>query len=348
MNGETILVVDDNKEIVYSISELLKYEGYQIVKAYDGMEALNALETNQIDLILLDVMMPKLNGLSALMKLRENYRIPVIILSAKTEESDKVSGLVLGADDYVEKPYNPAELIARVKAHLRRYHAWGGAAPKTDSDTLVNGGLVLDKKQRLILVEGEEVRLTATEYKILELLMGHLGQVFSAEQIYENVWKESANYTVENTVMVHIRHIREKIEIDTKKPRYVKVVWGIGYKMEKYHRDRKTFLKATVAGISKCHVGRMWNFYLLYPDRLSNLLSNRKNPVFWDTREYSVRKRDCISVRKGTEPKISELDPKRRCLLSGMESRNEKNGASSSSDRYSGICSSRYLLCAAE
>ena len=200
MNGETILVVDDNKEIVYSISELLKYEGYQIVKAYDGMEALNALETNQIDLILLDVMMPKLNGLSALMKLRENYRIPVIILSAKTEESDKVSGLVLGADDYVEKPYNPAELIARV-----------------------------------ILVEGEEVRLTATEYKILELLMGHLGQVFSAEQIYENVWKESANYTVENTVMVHIRHIREKIEIDTKKPRYVKVVWGIGYKMEKYH-----------------------------------------------------------------------------------------------------------------
>lgn len=235
MNGETILVVDDNKEIVYSISELLKYEGYQIVKAYDGMEALNALETNQIDLILLDVMMPKLNGLSALMKLRENYRIPVIILSAKTEESDKVSGLVLGADDYVEKPYNPAELIARVKAHLRRYHAWGGAAPKTDSDTLVNSGLVLDKKQRLILVEGEEVRLTATEYKILELLMGHLGQVFSAEQIYENVWKESANYTVENTVMVHIRHIREKIEIDTKKPRYVKVVWGIGYKMEKYH-----------------------------------------------------------------------------------------------------------------
>lgn len=177
MNGETILVVDDNKEIVYSISELLKYEGYQIVKAYDGMEALKALETNQIDLILLDVMMPKLNGLSALMKLRENYRIPVIILSAKTEESDKVSGLVLGADDYVEKPYNPAELIARVKAHLRRYHAWGGAAPKTDSDTLVNGGLVLDKKQRLILVEGEEVRLTATEYKILELLMGHLGQV---------------------------------------------------------------------------------------------------------------------------------------------------------------------------
>lgn len=234
MEGETILVVDDNQEIVYSISELLKYEGYQVVKAYDGMEALQVLEEHKVDLILLDVMMPRLNGLSALMKLRENYHIPVIILSAKTEESDKVSGLVLGADDYVEKPYNPAELMARVKAHLRRYHAWGGAQPKTDQDTIVNGGIVLDKKRRLIIVEGAEVRLTATEYKILELLMEHLGQVFSAEQIYENVWKESANYTVENTVMVHIRHIREKIEIDTKKPRYVKVVWGIGYKMEKY------------------------------------------------------------------------------------------------------------------
>ena len=233
MEGETILVVDDNKEIVYSISELLKYEGYQVVKAYDGMEALQVLEEHKVDLILLDVMMPRLNGLSALMKLRENYHIPVIILSAKTEESDKVSGLVLGADDYVEKPYNPAELMARVKAHLRRYHAWGGAQPKVDRDTIVNGGLMLDKKRRLIIVEGAEVRLTATEYKILELLMEHLGQVFSAEQIYENVWQESANYTVENTVMVHIRHIREKIEIDTKKPRYEKVVWGIGYKMEK-------------------------------------------------------------------------------------------------------------------
>ena len=202
MDSETILVVDDNQEIVYSISELLKYEGYQVVKAYDGMEALNALEINNIDLILLDVMMPRLNGLSALMKLRENYRIPVIILSAKTEESDKVSGLVLGADDYVEKPYNPAELIARIKAHLRRYRAWGGAAPEADSDTVVNGGLVLDKKRRIILVDGKEVRLTATGYKILEFLMEHLGQVFSAEQIYENVWQESANYTVDRKSVV--------------------------------------------------------------------------------------------------------------------------------------------------
>ena len=234
MERETILVVDDNKEIVYSISELLKYEGYNTVKAYDGMEALKALEENRIDLILLDVMMPKMNGLSALMKLRERYHIPVIILSAKTEESDKVSGLMLGADDYVEKPYNPAELTARVKAHLRRYHAWGSGAPKEDEDRIVNGGLVLDKKQRIAIAEGEEVRLTATEYKILLLLMENLGRVFSAEQIYEKVWEESASFAVENTVMVHIRHIREKIEIDTKKPRYVKVVWGIGYKMEKY------------------------------------------------------------------------------------------------------------------
>ena len=234
MASETILVVDDNREIVYSISELLKYEGYQVANAYDGMEALDILEREKIDLILLDVMMPRLNGLSALMKLREKSHIPVIILSAKTEESDKVSGLVLGADDYVEKPYNPAELTARVKAHLRRYRVWGEERPQADEDRIVNGGLELDKKQRLIVVEGEEVHLTATEYKILELLMEHPGQIFPAEQIYEIVWKEQADYAVENTVMVHIRHIREKVEINPKKPRYVKVVWGIGYKMEKY------------------------------------------------------------------------------------------------------------------
>ncbi|MCM1157711.1 MAG: response regulator transcription factor [Bacteroidales bacterium] len=225
----------NNKEIVYSLGELLKLEGYRIVKAYDGMEALDVLEKNHVDLILLDVMMPRLNGLSTLMKIREHIKIPVIILSAKTEESDKVSGLVLGADDYISKPYNPAELTARIKAQLRRYHTWGGSAPKADGDTIVNGGLVLDKKQRLIIVEGEEVKLTAKEYKILLLLMEHTGQVFSAEQIYENVWEETAVYAVENTVMVHIRHIREKIEIDTKNPRYIKVVWGVGYKMEKYN-----------------------------------------------------------------------------------------------------------------
>lgn len=234
MNREVILVVDDNKEIVDSLGKLLELEGYGIITAYDGMEALEKLENNHVDLILLDVMMPRLNGLSALMKIRENYKIPAIILSAKTEESDKVSGLVLGADDYISKPYNAAELIARVKAQLRRYNTWGGSLPKEDEDTIVNGGLVLDRKQRIVIVDGKEVKLTATEYKILELLMEHAGQVFPAEQIYENVWDELATFAVENTVMVHIRHIREKIEIDSKKPKYVKVVWGIGYKMEKY------------------------------------------------------------------------------------------------------------------
>ena len=234
MKEETILVVDDNREIVYSIGELLNYEGYHVLTAYDGMEALEVLESAEVDLILLDVMMPRLNGLSALMKLRERHKIPVIILSAKTEESDKVSGLTLGADDYISKPYNSAELIARVKAQLRRYHMWGSQMPKEDKDRLVNGGLVLDKRQRIAIVDGQETRLTAKEYSILLLLMEHPGQVFSAEQIYEHVWEESADFAVENTVMVHIRHIREKIEIDTKNPRYVKVVWGLGYKMEKY------------------------------------------------------------------------------------------------------------------
>ena len=205
-----------------------------MLKAYDGLEALETLKDHTVDLILLDVMMPKLNGLSALMKIRENNQIPVIILSAKTQESDKVSGLVMGADDYVEKPYNPAELTARVAAQLRRYHTWGGSAPKAEEEQLVNGGVVLDKRTKKAIVDGEEVKLTATEYKILELLMENPGQVFSAEKIYERVWREMATGTVENTVMVHIRHIREKIEIDTKNPKYVKVVWGIGYKMEKY------------------------------------------------------------------------------------------------------------------
>ena len=236
MSTETILIVDDNREIVDSLGKLLALEGYDIITAYDGMEALEQLEKNKIDLILLDVMMPRLNGLSALMKIRESYKIPAIILSAKTEESDKVSGLVLGADDYVSKPYNAAELIARVKAQLRRYNAWGGGSPASGKDKIINGGLVLDKKQRIVIAEGKETRLTATEYKILNLLMENAGQVFPAEQIYESVWNEEATYAVENTVMVHIRHIREKIEIDTKNPKYIKVVWGIGYKIEKYSR----------------------------------------------------------------------------------------------------------------
>lgn len=234
----TILIVDDNREIVDSLGKLLAIEGYEILTAYDGMEALSVLEKSQPDLILLDVMMPRLNGLSALMKIRESHNIPAIMLSAKTEESDKVSGLLLGADDYIEKPYNPAELLARVQAQLRRYKAYGGSHPAAEqkADEIVNGGLTLDMRQKLLFVDGEAVRLTATEYKITELLMRHIGQVFSAAQIYENVWNENADFSVENTVMVHIRHIREKIEIDPKNPRYVKVVWGIGYKMEKYQK----------------------------------------------------------------------------------------------------------------
>ena len=232
---ETILVVDDNREIVDSLGKLLAIEGYEILTACDGMEALDKMESAKVDLILLDVMMPRLNGLSALMKIREKHNIPAIILSAKTEESDKVSGLSLGADDYIEKPYNPAELLARVKAQLRRYKAYGGSrAGEAQGAEITNGGLELDDRQKQLFVDGEAVRLTATEYKIVELLMRHPGQVFSAEQIYENVWNEDASYSVENTVMVHIRHIREKIEVEPKNPRYVKVVWGIGYKMEKY------------------------------------------------------------------------------------------------------------------
>ena len=230
--GEVVMVVDDNKEIVYSISELLKYEGYRVIPAYDGMEALNLLEQNPVDLILLDVMMPRLNGLSALMKLREKYRIPVIILSAKTEESDKVSGLVLGADDYVEKPFNPLELVARVKSQLRRYTQLGNAAEAAGGNVYTVGGLSINDDLKEVTVDGEIVKLTPIEYNILLLLVKNQGKVYSINQIYENIWNEEA-IGVDNTVAVHIRHIREKIEINPKEPRYLKVVWGVGYKIEK-------------------------------------------------------------------------------------------------------------------
>ena len=232
METYNILVVDDDREIVRSLSRLLELEGYRVYKAYHGVEALDILMSEQIHLILLDVMMPKLNGLSALMKIREKNNIPVIMLSAKTEESDKVLGLSMGADDYVTKPYNTAELMARVKSQLRRYFSLG-AAISGGSDILKNGGLVLNKNTKELTVDGEPVRLTATEYKIMELLMSHPGYVFSAEEIYTRVWQEEA-YSVENTVMVHIRRIREKIEITPKNPKYLKVVWGIGYKIEKF------------------------------------------------------------------------------------------------------------------
>ena len=219
MDQINILVVDDDREIVRSLAKLLEVEGYQVYKAYHGLEALDILMERQIHLILLDVMMPKLNGLSALMKIREKNNIPVIMLSAKTEESDKVLGLSMGADDYVTKPYNTAELMARVKSQLRRYFSLGAASDRQDEDVLKNGGLTLNRNTKILLVDGEQVRLTATEYKIVELLMSHPGYVFSAEEIYSQIWQEDA-YGVENTVMVHIRRIREKIEITPKNPKY--------------------------------------------------------------------------------------------------------------------------------
>ncbi len=236
MEQYSILVVDDDREIVRSLGKLLELEGYRVLTAFNGMEALDRLETDTVHLILLDVMMPQLNGLSALMRIRQKHNIPVIILSAKTEESDKVSGLTMGADDYVTKPYNTAELMARVRSQLRRYFSLGAAPAGEGSgsgNVLKNGGLLLDRNTKQLTVDGELVRLTATEYKILELLMEHPGYVFSAEQIYSRVWQEDA-YAGEKTVMVHIRRIREKIEITPKNPKYLKVVWGIGYKIEKY------------------------------------------------------------------------------------------------------------------
>lgn len=233
MEQYKILVVDDDREIVKSLGKLLELEGYEVYKAYDGVEALDILLREQIHLILMDVMMPKLNGLSAVMKIREKNNIPIIMLSAKTEDSDKVLGLSMGADDYVTKPYNTAELMARIKSQLRRYFSLGSAA-KNQEDIIVNGGLVLNKHTKSLQVDGEDVHLTATEYKIVELLMSNMGYVFSAEEIYDKVWQERA-YGIENTVMVHIRRIREKIEITPKNPKYLKVVWGIGYKIEKIH-----------------------------------------------------------------------------------------------------------------
>lgn len=233
METYNILVVDDDKEIVRSLSKLLELEGYHVYKAYHGLEAMDVLMERQIHLIILDVMMPRLNGLSALMKIREKNNIPIIMLSAKTEESDKVLGLSMGADDYVTKPYNTAELMARVKSQLRRYFSLGAAASSQEGNLLKNGGLVLNRNTKELTVDQEPVRLTATEYKIMELLMSHPGYVFPAEEIYTQVWQEEA-YGVENTVMVHIRRIREKIEITPKNPKYLKVVWGIGYKIEKF------------------------------------------------------------------------------------------------------------------
>lgn len=233
MEDIRILVVDDDKEIANAIEKLLLIEGYEVIKAYNGIEALDALVTNNVQLIILDVMMPKLDGLSATMKIREKQNIPIIILSAKSEDSDKILGLSMGADDYVTKPFNPQELMARVKSQIRRYMFLGAAGTASKEDEITVGGICLNKHSKELTVDGETARLTPTEYKILELLMSHPGRVFSSEEIYERVWQEEA-YSVENTVMVHIRRIREKIEINPREPKYLKVVWGIGYKIEKH------------------------------------------------------------------------------------------------------------------
>ncbi|SJZ80774.1 response regulator transcription factor [Garciella nitratireducens] len=234
MGRATILVVDDDKEIANAIEKLLNLEGYEVVKAYNGIEVLDILVMNNIQLILLDVMMPKLDGLSTMMKIRLNKNIPIIILSAKSENSDKILGLSMGADDYVTKPFDPQELVARVKSQLRRYMQLGDMEKRgSKSSQIIVGGLSIDTQTKEFIVDGEFIKLTPTEFKIMEFLMSHPGRVFSAEQIYERVWKEPA-YSVENTVMVHIRRIREKIEINPKEPKYLKVVWGIGYKIERY------------------------------------------------------------------------------------------------------------------
>lgn len=233
MEDIRILVVDDDKEIANAIDKLLTMEGYKIIKAYNGLEALDVLINNDIQLILLDVMMPRLDGLSTTLKIREKKNIPIIIMSAKSEDSDKVLGLSMGADDYITKPFNSQELIARVKSQLRRYMYLGDMGNITSLSQVKVGGLLLERDFKQLYIDGEDIRLTPTEYKIMDLLMTNAGIVFSAEKIYERVWEEPA-YSVENTVMVHIRRIREKIEINPKDPKYLKVVWGIGYKIEKH------------------------------------------------------------------------------------------------------------------
>ena len=225
-----MLVVDDDKEIRDGIEIYLKNEGYTVIKAKDGIEAIEKLNEHEVHLIILDIMMPRLDGISTTFKIRENKNIPIIILSARSEDTDKILGLQIGADDYITKPFNPIELIARVKSQLRRYVKLG---TYKGMDKIIDiKGLTLEQTAKRVAVNGEDVKLTPIEYKIVELLMTNAGRVFSINEIYERVWKEPG-YNAENTVAVHIRKIREKIEIDPKNPRFLKVVWGIGYKIEK-------------------------------------------------------------------------------------------------------------------
>ena len=227
-----IVVCDDDKEIVEAIDIYLTQEGYHVLKAYDGEQALKLLETEDVHLLILDVMMPKLDGIHATLKIREKHSIPIIILSAKSEDVDKILGLNVGADDYVTKPFNPLELVARVKSQIRRYTQFGGTAKEEKETIYETGGLQMNDDLKQVTIDGELVKLTPIEYNILKLLMQNQGRVFSINQIYESIWNEEA-IGADNTVAVHMRHIREKIEIKPKEPRYLKVVWGVGYKVEK-------------------------------------------------------------------------------------------------------------------
>ena len=226
-----ILVCDDDKDIVEAIDIYLTQEGYEVLKAYDGDEAIKVLKRNEVDLLIMDVMMPRLDGIRATLKIRENMSLPIIILSAKSEDADKILGLNIGADDYMTKPFNPLELVARVKSQLRRYTQLGSTARSDNQSEFRTGGLVIRDDLKEVTVDGEKVKLTPIEYKILLLLAKNPGRVFSAEEIYERVWQEKAINT--DTIMVHVRNIREKIELDPKNPKYLKVVWGVGYKIEK-------------------------------------------------------------------------------------------------------------------
>ena len=227
-----ILVCDDDKEIVDAIEIYLSQDGYQIFKAYDGEQAIEMLGKEDIHLLIMDIMMPKLDGIRATLKIRESSSIPIIILSAKSEDSDKILGLNIGADDYVTKPFNPLELIARVKSNLRRYTTLGSLDQVENTHIYQVGGLKMNDDTKEVEVDGEPVKLTPIEYNILLLLVKNQGKVFSINQIYENIWNEDA-IGADNTVAVHIRHIREKIEINPREPKYLKVVWGVGYKVEK-------------------------------------------------------------------------------------------------------------------
>ena len=228
---QTILICDDEKDIVSALKIYLEAEGYRTLCAYNGQEALSLAEREEVHLVLMDIMMPVMDGITAMVRLRERSNLPVILLTAKGEDTDKILGLNVGADDYVTKPFNPVELLARVKSQLRRYLQLGGGVPLTDKSLLTVGNITLNDKAKAVTVDGETVNLTPTEYEILKLLMQHPGEVFSPKEIYRKVWQDTP-YGAESTVAVHIRHLREKIEINPAEPRYLKVVWAQGYKME--------------------------------------------------------------------------------------------------------------------